>query len=59
MLFWYFLGLEGKRKETETEAELTVEIQGGLFSGSGFHEIVLRAPAGRGWGAQSLDGLEK
>lgn len=31
MLFWYFEGLEGKRKEIETEAELNVEIQGGLF----------------------------
>lgn len=59
MLFWYFSGLEGKRKEPEPEEELTVEIQGGVFSGSGFHGIVLQAPAGRGWGAQSLDGLEK
>lgn len=48
MLFWYFGGLEGKRKTLETEAELKVEIQGGLFSTSGFHEIVLLAPAGGG-----------
>lgn len=60
MLFWYFEGLEGKRKEIETEAELNVEIRRGLFSASGFHEIVLLASAGRwGRGAQSLDGLEK
>lgn len=58
-LCWYFGGLEGKGKETETEAELNVGIQGGLFSASGCHEIVLLDPAGRGWGAQSLDGLEK
>lgn len=49
VLFWYFLRLEGKRKKIKTEAELDVEIWGGLFSASEFHEIVLLAPAG-GWG---------
>ena len=52
MLFWYFLRLEGKRKEIETGAELDVEIWGGLFSASEFHEIVLLAPAGRGIGSE-------
>lgn len=60
MLFWYFGGLEGKRKERETETELNVEIQGGLGSASGFHEIVLLAPAGRrrGGGFRALMGLK-
>lgn len=59
MLFWYFWRLEGQRKEIETKAESNVEIQRGLLSASGFHEIVLLAPAGKRRGAHSLDGLEK
>lgn len=39
--------------------ELDVEIWGGLFPASEFHEIVLSAPAGGSGGVQSLDGLEK
>lgn len=54
-----YFGIFGDLREKETKAELNVEIQRGLFSASGFHEIVLLAPAGRRRGAHSLDGLEK